>query len=77
MKTLTKRATIYFDDSLHKALKIKAAETSSSISAIVNKLIKKGLNEDLEDLKAFDLREDEPSDSFENVISRLKADGKL
>jgi len=32
MKTKTKRATIYLDPDLHKALRIKAAETDHSIS---------------------------------------------
>jgi predicted transcriptional regulator len=36
MRSLQKRATIYFDSQLHRALQIKAAETHQSISEIIN-----------------------------------------
>ena len=42
-----KRATVYFEEDLHKALKIKAAEASSSVSDLVNQAIRDSLAEDL------------------------------
>ena len=36
MSAKTKRVTIYLDSELHKALRIKAAETEHSISELVN-----------------------------------------
>ena len=36
MKTSQKRATIYFDPDLHRALRLKAAETDQSVSDLVN-----------------------------------------
>jgi hypothetical protein len=36
MSELSKRATIYLDPALHKALKIKSIETSKSMSKLVN-----------------------------------------
>jgi len=56
MATETKRATIYMDAELHRALRIKAAETCSSISEIVNHAGKLLLAEDAELLAAFDER---------------------
>ena len=53
MATQTKRATIYFDPVLHKALRLKAAETSRSITEIVNEAVREALAEDAEDLAAF------------------------
>jgi len=53
MTTGTKRATIYIDPELHRALRMKAAETSSSISELVNNAVKLALTEDAEDLAAF------------------------
>ncbi len=41
MATQTKRATIYFDPDLHKALRLKAAETSRSITELVNEAVEK------------------------------------
>ena len=40
MPTLNKRVTVYFDPDIHKVLKIKAAETSKSISEIVDDAIR-------------------------------------
>ena len=48
----TKRATVYFDESLHKALRLKSAETDQSISDLVNTAVRHALLEDAEDLIA-------------------------
>ncbi|NOZ69452.1 MAG: CopG family transcriptional regulator [Deferribacteres bacterium] len=77
MKTKTKRATIYLDPELHKALRIKSAETDLSISEIVNDAIKYSLAEDSIDLAAFEHRKDEPLIAFEDVLKELKKNGKI
>ena len=77
MNTETKRATIYLDPALHKALRIKAAETSRSMSEIVNEAIKQALAEDAEDLAAFEMRANEPLVSFENILKELKENGRI
>ena len=50
MPTLSKRATVYFDPEIHKALKIMAVETTRSISDIVDDALRRELAEDEEDL---------------------------
>jgi hypothetical protein len=77
MKTSQKRATIYFDPDIHRALRVKAAETDRSISALVNEAVKLRLAEDVEDLAAFDERTHEPNLSFEDVLKDLKQRGKI
>ena len=77
MKNDSKRATVYFDPKLLKAIQLKAVETESSVSAIVSEAIKTYLSEDAEDLAAFDERANEPSVSFEQVVKKLKRDGKI
>ncbi len=77
MKHSTKRATVYFDPKLLKAIQLKAVETESSVSAIVSQAIKTYLNEDAQDLASFDERAKEPSVSFEQVVKQLKRDGKI
>lgn len=72
-----KRATVYFDPALHKALRIKAASTDQSLSDLVNEAVRASLAEDAEDLEAFTARADEPSLSFEDVLKDLKRRGKL
>ena len=77
MKTKTKRATIYLDSDLHKALRIKSAETEHSISELVNDAIKYSLAEDSIDLAAFKERKNEPEMAFEDVLKKLKKNGKI
>jgi hypothetical protein len=77
MKTLQKRATIYFDPDLHRALRLKAAETDQSVSDLVNRAVKLALAEDGEDLAAFEERKDEPNLPFEEVLKDLAQRGKI
>ena len=77
MSTLTKRSTVYFDPSIHNILKVKALESSRTISDLVNEAVLHELSEDAEDLEAFELRASEPSISFEELVMGLKADGKI
>lgn len=71
------RATIYFEASLHKAIRLKAAHTHQSMSDIVNDAVRATLREDQEDLAAFDDRVAEPEISYEALLKDLKAHGKL
>ncbi len=77
MASFTKRATIYFDPDLHKALRMKAAETSRSLSELVNEAIRGALVEDADDLAAFDERANEPLISYSDMVKRLKEDGRI
>jgi len=72
-----KRTTIYFDPDLHRALRLKAASTEHSISELVNEAVRYALAEDAEDIEAFEIRENEPLLSFEDVLKDLKKSGKL
>lgn len=73
----TKRATVYLDPDLHKALRLKAVETSRSVSDLVNDAIREALAEDAEDISAFEERAGEPLVSYEEMVKRLKKDGKI
>jgi len=77
MTTQAKRATIYFDPDLHKALRLKAVETSRSISELVNNAIREALAEDAEDIAAFEERAGEPLISYDEMVKRLKRDGRI
>lgn len=77
MNTQTKRATVYFDPELHKALRLKAAATEQSISDLVNRAVRESLLEDAEDLAAFEERVNEPDLSFDDVLKDLKKRGKI
>ena len=77
MPTARKRATVYFDPELHRALRLKAAETYRSFSELVNEAVKLTLAEDAEDLAAFEERASEPNVPFESVVRDLKRRGKI
>ena len=77
MTSQAKRATVYLDPDLHKALRLKSAETSRSISEIVNNAIKEALAEDAEDIAAFEERAREPLISYDEMVKRLKRDGRI
>lgn len=75
--TASKRATIYLEEPLHRALRLKSAETEASISELVNAAVRQSLAEDADDLAAFRDRAEEPRVSFESVVRDLKKRGKL
>jgi hypothetical protein len=77
MAAQMKRATIYFDPELHKALKLKALETSRSITDLVNQSVREALSEDAEDLTAFEERKDEALVSYDKMLKKLQKNGTI
>jgi hypothetical protein len=77
MSTLTKRATVYLDPALHKALRLQSVETSRSVSELVNDAVRDELAEDARDLAMFDSRGKEPTVDFEDFVKGLKLDGTI
>ncbi len=77
MRTMAKRVTVYLDSDLHRVLKIKAAETSRSVSDLVNEAVRESLTEDVEDLAVFEERADEGLVSFEDVLKDLRQRGRI
>jgi predicted transcriptional regulator len=76
MKT-PKRATIYLDPELHRALRMKAAVAETSVSYLVNEAVRQSLSEDEEDLAASRAREKEAGLDFEQALVDLRRRGKL
>jgi hypothetical protein len=77
MENVQKRATVYFDSELHRALRLKAAETDRSLSELVNEAVRLSFFEDAEDLAAFEERAKEPNLIYADVVKELKRRGKL
>ena len=72
-----KRATVYFEPAVHKALRLKAAAADKTISEVVNESVRLALAEDAEDLGAFESRRKEKSLSFDAVVRDFKRRGLL
>jgi len=72
-----KRATVYLDEDLHKALKLKALESDSSLSEIVNEAVRCTLQEDLDDLLTIESRKKEGTISYQTFLKGLKQRGQI
>lgn len=77
MKTSAKRATIYLDEELHRALRMKAATTSKTISELVNDAVRYSMAEDEADLSAYRERINEAAVSYEQFVKDLKKRGRI
>jgi len=77
MASAAKRVTIYFNPELYRALRLKAVKTSRSVSELVNEAVKESLAEDAEDLAAFRDRAAEPLISYDEMVKRLREDGRI
>lgn len=77
MSETTSRATIYLDKDLHKALRLKAADTRRSISDLVSDAVRESLREDETDLAFLAGRANEKTISYEELLATLKANGKI
>lgn len=73
----SKRATIYFDPDLHRALRLKAAETDATVSELVNDAVKLAMAEDADDLETVSKRSREPDLPFEQVVKSLRRRGQI
>ena len=72
-----KRATVYFESDVHRALRLKAAALDRSISDMVNDAVKASLAEDAEDLASFSDRSKDKSVSFDTFVQGLKRRGRI
>lgn len=72
-----KRATVYFDPEIHRALRLKSAASERTMSDVVNEAVRLSLAEDAEDLAAFDSRTKEPNLDFDKVVKALRRRGKI
>ena len=75
--TTPKRATVYFEADVHRALRLRAAASERSMSDMVNDAVKAALTEDAVDLEAFDERRKERSTTFESFVRGMKRRGRL
>ena len=71
------KATLYLDETVHNALRIKAAETRQSMSDLVNDALRAALREDLEDISDWKVRKNEKTVSYDELLSQLQADGTI
>lgn len=71
------RTTVSLDEDILKLLKLKAVETSHTVSELINSIVIDAFREDSEELKIFEERKEEETISFESFLKQLERDGKL
>ena len=77
MANTAKATTVYLKPDLHKALRLKALETATSMSELINDAVLLAMAEDEDDLRVFDERKKEKRISYSDFIKELKQDGKI
>lgn len=77
MSIQSRRTTIYLDTDLHRALRLKAVENSRTVSDLVNEAVRESLAEDAEDITAFTERVNEPLVSYDEMVTKLKKNGRI
>jgi len=76
-KGMNMRTTITLNDKIYRALRIRAAESGETVSAVVEDAVKEQVLEDLDDLQTVKERQDEPTIDFKTFVKELKADGLI
>lgn len=71
------RTTITFNDTIFRALRMRAIDADETVSKLVEDAVKYQILEDLEDIEDAKVRESEPSYSFNDLVSKFKAEGLL
>jgi len=74
---MSTRTTVSLEDDLLKLLKLKAVETSTSVSNLLNNILFDAFREDGNDLEIFRDREKESSISFESFLQELRSENRL
>jgi len=73
----TQWPAIHLDPELHIALRLKAVETSRSVSDLINDAIRGTLSEDAEDIGVYGGRATEPLIGYDEMLKRLKNHGRI
>ena len=71
------KATVYLDDDVHRALRMKSAETNESMSQMINDALRVVMVEDLEDISDWNERRSEQPIGYEEFLKQLRADGTI
>jgi hypothetical protein len=71
------KTTIYLTPSVRKALKRRIIDTDQTMSEYVSRAVAYAITEDLEDIEAIEKRRNEPTESLEDFLKAIKADGLI
>lgn len=71
------KTTFYLSPTVQKALKRRALEADTTISAYIESAVSQAIAEDLEDLEEIKARSGGATETLDEFLTALKADGLL
>jgi hypothetical protein len=74
---MSTKATLYIEDQVYRAYKIKAAETDQTLSELVTEALRAQMTEELEDIQIIRDRTNNPTESYETFLKGLSRDGLI
>lgn len=74
---LIMRTTVTINDTIFRALKMRAVEADESVSKLVEDAVKYQILEDMEDIEDANARVNEPTYSFDDLVARFKSEGLI
>lgn len=77
MATNDSKTTLYLSPSVRRALKMRVIDTNQTMSEYVDRAVAFAIAEDLEDIEAIESRRGEPTESLEDFLKAIKADGLI
>lgn len=77
MSNDTTKTTLYLSTTVRNALKKRIVDTNQTMSEYVDRAVAYAIAEDLEDIEAIEARRIEPTESLEEFLKALKADGLI
>lgn len=77
MSNTNSKTTLYLSPSVRKALKKRVVDTNQTMSEYVDRAVAYAIAEDLEDIEAIVDRRNETTESLEEFLKAIKADGLI
>jgi hypothetical protein len=71
------KTTLYLSPSVRRALKKRIVDTNQTMSEYVDRAVARAIAEDLEDIETIERRRTEPTESLEDFLKAIKADGLI
>ena len=77
MSANNSKTTLYLNPTVRKALKRRVIDTNQTMSEYVSRAVAYAIAEDLEDIESIENRRSEPTETLEEFLEAIKADGLI
>lgn len=71
------KTTLYLSPAVRRALKKRVVDTNQTMSEYVDRAVARAIAEDLEDVEAIEARRNEPTESLQEFLKAIQADGPI